>query len=36
MYEDPDFRPDNSSLFKDSMNVPEWGKDIRKIIWQRP
>ncbi|EGR31206.1 hypothetical protein IMG5_115920 [Ichthyophthirius multifiliis] len=36
MWEDPDFRPDNSSLFKDTMNIPEWGKDIRKIVWQRP
>jgi hypothetical protein len=33
MWEDPEFRPDNSSLFKDPMNIPEWGKDIRKIVW---
>lgn len=24
------------ALFRDPQNVPEWGKEIRKITWVRP
>lgn len=35
-WQDPDFLPNNSSLFKDVNNIPEWGKEVRKIAWLRP
>lgn len=31
-----DFHADNSALFKDINNIPEWGRDVRKITWVRP
>lgn len=33
---DPDFPADNRSLYRDPLNIPEFGKEVRKITWLRP
>ena len=36
LYEDPDFPANDSSLYKDSTNLPEYTKDCPIVDWKRP
>jgi chemotaxis protein histidine kinase CheA len=36
LYEDPEFPADDTSLYQDPTNVPEYAKEISFVEWRRP